>query len=486
MFVASACSTDGSTTTTSPPSSEATATTSTTETTPLPVSTTQPAPPDVSLIVSRFGGVDLLTDGGSIALEGDADYRVIVAFDDLAGGLVYQYEITPEQFPADSILRIPPGGSTPEVVLSAEPGRTIRLLDVEVVEGRTNILYLDGPTGSDPDSLLVADLAGGAPTLVARAEASAAPGAAGVTPTAMLNGSLSERGVAVVWWYGDIEAACSYVEVVDFEGATLFGPVPEVCGEHDLSHAALSADGSRLAYAGTGSLEVVDTASGDALGEWDVGEVVGVDFDGTTVIITETEVYSLLSLRGEAPAAYPITPVALVTMTRGPVDVPAGTFLGGVRALSTACSSAGFSQTPTPQGGLPETVATTRTAIVAAATACDIEALTSLVGESFTYSFGAGENPGRFWRRAEQEGYGDLARIVGVLELPFVIQDSTEGRIYTWPSAFQETPTDDDWEALGAVYNEEDIDLFKEYGGYIGMRVGIAEDGTWIFAVAGD
>ena len=129
-------------------------------------------------------------------------------------------------------------------------GRKLSLLDVESIEGRTTILYLEGSEDSGFDSMLMADLAGGAPLLIARADGGAEQGRAGVVPTGVIGGSLSEHGAAVIWSYGDIEASCSYVEVLDFDGDLLFGPIPKQCGELDFTQAALSPDGDRIAVAG--------------------------------------------------------------------------------------------------------------------------------------------------------------------------------------------------------------------------------------------
>ncbi len=487
VVAASACSTGGTTTTVRSTTTDTRPPSQTTITTPQTTSTTPAVRLDVSLIVSRLGGVTLVDDGRTRDLPGDADYAIAVAFDDLSGGLVYQYQTTPEQFPPHSVLRIAAGGSTPEVVLFADPGREIRLLDVEEVDGRTTLLFLEGAEGTESDTLLIADIAGGAPEPIVHTDASAAPGAAGVNPTVILGGSLSGNSAAVVWGYGDLETQCSYVEVVNFEGATVFGPIPDLCGERDLTHAALSADGSQLAYAGDGAVGIVDVTSGEILGEWQTASGAGLDFDGTTALVTGVGEYSAISLSDPSAAPRPLPPNAThVIAGRGPIDIADGTFLGGVRTLSANCSAAGMPRIPERQGGLPEVVAARRDGIVAAAASCDVDSLTALGGDTVAFSFGGDPDAGRFWRWSEQEGYGPLARIVDVLALPFVIQDSPGGRIYTWPSAFQEFPTEDDWQALSGVFNEEDIDLFKEYGAYIGMRVGITEDGTWLFAIEGD
>jgi hypothetical protein len=43
-----------------------------------------------------------------------------------------------------------------------------------------------------------------------------------------------------------------------------------------------------------------------------------------------------------------------------------------------------------------------------------------------------------------------------------------------------------DREALRPLYGDEDFAAFQEFGAYLGYRVGITEEGEWIFFVAGD
>jgi hypothetical protein len=134
-------------------------------------------------------------------------------------------------------------------------------------------------------------------------------------------------------------------------------------------------------------------------------------------------------------------------------------------------------------------VAETRLAIAEAAVACDYGRLEelALAGGDFIYSFGGnvpptpGEASG-FWRDEEERGVEALATLVKLLDLPY----AREGSDYVWPSAFKDDPTDADWEALEAIYTEEEIAGFKEFGGYLGLRVGISLDGGWKFFVGGD
>lgn len=61
---------------------------------------------------------------------------------------------------------------------------------------------------------------------------------------------------------------------------------------------------------------------------------------------------------------------------------------------------------------------------------------------------------------------------------------------YVWPSAFAYDSWDEvpevDREALRPLYGDDDLESFDRFGGYIGHRVVIREDGTWTAFVAGD
>jgi hypothetical protein len=114
---------------------------------------------------------------------------------------------------------------------------------------------------------------------------------------------------------------------------------------------------------------------------------------------------------------------------------------------------------PPPQEGLPQTVATTRGRIYEAAKGRDFESLRALIDRgAFTYSFGDGGDPIRYWMRLEARGEDPLGTMVDLLERPYAVQRG----IYVWPEEFATT---------------------AEYFDY---RIGIGRDGTWIFFVAGD
>jgi hypothetical protein len=155
-----------------------------------------------------------------------------------------------------------------------------------------------------------------------------------------------------------------------------------------------------------------------------------------------------------------------------------------------ACSAAGAEAEPVAQEGVPEAVARTRADIAAAAAACDIEALAALAGDEFTASFGGEEDLAEHLRREEASGQEPLRILRHLLDTSYAVVDTPQGDQYVWPRAFDHDRWADvpapERDALRPVYDDVDFHAFERFGAYIGYRVGIAEDGTWLFFVAGD
>jgi hypothetical protein len=182
--------------------------------------------------------------------------------------------------------------------------------------------------------------------------------------------------------------------------------------------------------------------------------------------------------RGPAPP--PSTPPSSSTPPPSPA-APSGS--------QAACS--GAAAEPVAPQRLPADVATTRAAIAAAARACDYAALEALAhgGERpFTYSFGGGDSPGRFWQAEEERGERPLWTLVEVLRRQF--RELPEVGQHVWPAAFGY----DDWSSvpqdardeLSGLYGPRELSGFEQFGAYVGYRVGIGADGEWLFFVAGD
>jgi hypothetical protein len=137
---------------------------------------------------------------------------------------------------------------------------------------------------------------------------------------------------------------------------------------------------------------------------------------------------------------------------------------------------------------LPRAVADKRDAIVIAAKRMDYATLKALLDRAtFSYSFGESGDPIGYWRRLEHEGevpfLGDY--LPTILSAPF----ARRGAIYVWPAAYARKPSH--WTAadrrwLMSFYSKQEIRGFERAGAYLGWRVGIRKDGTWLFFVAGD
>jgi hypothetical protein len=137
---------------------------------------------------------------------------------------------------------------------------------------------------------------------------------------------------------------------------------------------------------------------------------------------------------------------------------------------------------------VPPPVAATREAILAAARARDFEALRGLIpDEGFTFSFGGETDPIRYWKRLESR---DHVPVIGDI-LPAVLETDPgfERGAFVWPAQATEDPArwdPADIEALAGIHAEEDVRAFQEAGLYYGWRLGIDQNGTWVFFVAGD
>lgn len=145
--------------------------------------------------------------------------------------------------------------------------------------------------------------------------------------------------------------------------------------------------------------------------------------------------------------------------------------------------------TLTPQAGLPPKVEVTRQAIYNALQADNHAALGRLIKPTqFKYTFGENipAGPIAYWQEQRKEGPRDpFAEMKKVLQMPYDKQLS----YYVWPGVFvrgAEEWTAEDKETLAKIATVEEIKGYKDFGAYIGYRVGIHEDGTWVYFIAGD
>jgi hypothetical protein len=138
------------------------------------------------------------------------------------------------------------------------------------------------------------------------------------------------------------------------------------------------------------------------------------------------------------------------------------------------------------QAGLPDAVAVVREEIVTAARACDWERLAGYAAPGFVSSFGGGDF------EDVVGDYGRLEILLRLLNTPFGVVEQPGGdRIFVWPSAFayetwDEVP-EEDVRALESIYGPGEVESkIARYESYLGWRIGITEQGDWLYFVAGD
>ena len=148
--------------------------------------------------------------------------------------------------------------------------------------------------------------------------------------------------------------------------------------------------------------------------------------------------------------------------------------------------------------GLPEAVAETRIEIIEAAVECDYRALGALAiaaEDFFSYSFGdqAGD-PGAFWRDRERDAkrLGEetseyMRYLVQTLQLPYCEERGPDGKHYfVWPRVHCNDRTAEDWSDLEGLYPPAHIEQMRTGDSFLGFRVGILDDGDWVYFIAGD
>ena len=189
---------------------------------------------------------------------------------------------------------------------------------------------------------------------------------------------------------------------------------------------------------------------------------------------------ALAGCGAEEETAPPVTVTETVTQIQTVTQPPA--------EPQTDCSTSTLRLT-LPEQNLPAEVAEVRQRIFDAAVACDYDTLEQIAlekGAGFTFSYGGGDSAAAHWRELEESGTEEPMRVLAtILTLPYTRNESGS---YAWPTAYNEAPTDADWQALvdAGLYSQEQIDQMKAGGMYLGYRTAITADGDWQFFVAGD
>lgn len=135
---------------------------------------------------------------------------------------------------------------------------------------------------------------------------------------------------------------------------------------------------------------------------------------------------------------------------------------------------------------LPDPVAQTRAAILAAAKARDYDALEAVLDpEIFLSDAGFVVDPVPHWRELGTAPLEAMETLLGMLS---TVEETNEGTLYRWPRFTANSHPDEmsgpEREALTALLGEDGLRVaFTEEYGYVAPRLGILADGTWWFLV---
>jgi len=221
-------------------------------------------------------------------------------------------------------------------------------------------------------------------------------------------------------------------------------------------------------------------------GEWEIS----IEYD-TSTISQAGEWGSLIAFEASAEDGRPINVREHPVWLHGDAD-PGDTTTTSI--VPRECSGLLGNQDLVEQPGLPGAVAEKRAAIWDAAVLCDWDELQRLLGLPFSYTFGGGDDsidaPIHFWQDLEDQGEQPMLFLAELLNRPFGTIEGEKDMVYfVWPSVHTkpwEEATEAEIDALRPLYDDDDFATFEQFGGYIGYRIGILDDGTWVFFVAGD
>jgi hypothetical protein len=158
-----------------------------------------------------------------------------------------------------------------------------------------------------------------------------------------------------------------------------------------------------------------------------------------------------------------------------------------------ACSTDGFAFTLPVEPDLPDPVDQMRRDIATAAMGCDIDGLAALAAPDFEHTFdpNAPADPADFWADREAAGAGLLRRLVELLAIPVGTRPADDGGLeFVWPGAaaydsWSEAP-EADRAALADLFTPEDLEAFAADDLYLGGRVIITTDGSWVVYQPGE
>lgn len=439
----------------------------TTPATTLPVPDLAPVTSILGVLLARPEGLTAVDVSGAetIHLTSDPYYEgIAMAYQDDAGGIVFQHTTTPLPWTQGSLLHLTPGQTTPTVL--AVPPEGGRLVPV-------------GPARN-----------GDSPVFVYLADTSSATGVAATVMTVDL-GTGTTTEIMELGAYADVTAGAGLIAVVDREspdcptvdlyrldGLSVPDPLDDCLGV--AAAVAVSYSGNVLGVLDDSVLTEIEVGSGATRATHDVPDAyMVVAGPGGWVVRTPTET-RIIDEQGSS--TLPAEDVAWVTPYGHALDFAGATLGSGTGELPCVPGEVGLAAQE-----VPEAVAETRTRLAELAGACDYDALSALALDAETIlTYGdPSVSPPSGWVAEGRLGDEPLA-LLGALLDTRPAQDPAGG-IWVWPAVFVDEGDEASWLEVESIVGEDEIALLRQGGtGYLGMRVGIDPDARWRFYVGGD
>ena len=444
---------------------------SSTTTTSAPITTTTSTDSATGAAIPATEGVIVATPEKGILIEGfdgtmsqltsDLYYEAIAwVISDGAGGIVFQHEVTPLPWTQGTVLRLPAGAANPVPLITPEPGTYIRPLDTDA----GLVLYRVDSGGTsevrtiDPGTNVIHTF---------------------IPPTEFLIGASADDGAIVAAFGGD----CPGFKIFRPDGSSetpawdagtcQIGFINDLAFSGGYLYTIEDSEGRNLVRRDFATGETSTTPIGDA---WSVAALADgtVAFGGSEIVVGTFE-SGRFAETSRVPASNSFTLAALE-------GFPAGATLGsGTGELP--CNP--IDVPPVSPQGLPEAVERMRAQIFDMAASCDMEGLAEIArADGTAFSFGGETDPLRSWIRSARNGFDVMSWIVRLFNsVPAIDEVGT----YAWP-AVHATNSEEDWQALSGLLTAAEFEQysFARDSGWLGLRIGIAEDGTWRFVVAGD
>jgi hypothetical protein len=417
-----------------------------------------------TVAVASPDGIKLFdADNASAVLTSDPYYEAISwVVADGAGGFVYTHEVTPLPWPQGTLLRLEANASNPVPVVAPQDGGLITPLGVE---DETVFYRLDNRGESQ---VRAAGFDGSNDRVV-------------VGPTPMMASAALGDGMVVVGLGGE----CGGYRFYDTGGNELATPEWAMECSPGVHNDIAVADGFVFTLSDIDSqrqLVRIDLSTGERASTpidegWQVeaesamrvavgGPVITVgDFSGDEFVPTESH------LGGNGT-------FALLPEGQIRVNARLGSGLGELPCTPLDVPN------PSPSG-LPDAIEETFQEVFTLAKTCDLHALAELVRNDRTsFTFGDNEDPVKTWVRSARSGFDVMPMTVRLLnDTPAVTDDGT----YVWP-AVAETNSEEDWQRLSGILSAAEFEEMYQWreSGYLGLRIGIAENGRLVFLIAGD